>query len=102
MARIDDSYELFGEDCGTGTRGKFTCGICKKEHPERSEDETPLYTTEFAGIAVADCCFEILEKEVLIRMPFILTWFSKNVELKEKLNTQNRALIERVKIALKN
>jgi hypothetical protein len=88
--RIEDTPELFGAGCGSGTIAEIKCGFCgrvynKGETGEHlSLDNESVEYTWFAGKMVCYCCFESLENEVLRRISDILPWYKRIVEAKRK------------------
>lgn len=84
--RFEDTSDLFGRGCGLGTVGKVTCGICDTVYNAENEtadgeiidstiDSTGI--VEFAGMTVAECCWERLENEIIEKMPHILRWYAR-------------------------
>src|SRR5438105_4485978 len=88
--RIDDSPGLFGAGIGTGTSGDLKCGVCGMEYnigadaAEDYEHRESVGWANFAGMTVADCCFEDIEAGVLAHMDDILTWYAKIVKARRR------------------
>ena len=99
MARFEDSPELFGVGVGSGSDGPLTCNLCGREYPE-TPGETQAHLTYFAGMQVADCCFEIIEAEIIRRMPSILSWFERLVQKAEVTVVQRQEALKSLREAL--
>ena len=89
--RHDDSPELFGYGCGSGTYGEIMCEWCGTIHNEGCEDDRDggrsVRFTDFAGKLVCDCCFAAIEEEVIHRLPHILPW-AKRILTAERDNAR--------------
>jgi len=89
MARFIDSLDLFGRSPGVSTCGDFTCAICGTEYNKGNDDtesydgDSVLYT-DFAGACICGDCFEGVEKEILHRMPDIISWYCRILKTKEE------------------
>lgn len=102
MSRIDDSPDLFGSGVGASTNLYVHCEFCGGEHnvefkgvdPDsiRHEGDSVLWTN-FAGIGVAECCFERIENEILSRMPTILRWYASIVRTRRDSIERSEDLI---------
>jgi hypothetical protein len=86
MGRIFDSPNLFDVGVGKSTQGEVKCGICGRVY-NKGADETEEYenydsigVVDFAGMEVADCCWEKIENEILERMPDIIDWYKKIIK----------------------
>jgi hypothetical protein len=101
MARFEESQDLFGRGTGDSTNGELYCEFCGKTYNEGADDETDgrepddhydefdsIGYTSFAGHQVCENCFEIIESEVLRRMPDILKWY-KRVLSSQKADIKN-------------
>ncbi len=80
--RYEDTPELFGGDCGSGTYGDITCGICQTAYNQGADEKgdyngDSVTWTSFAGLDICNCCFEKIENEVLGRMGQILPWYKR-------------------------
>ena len=89
MGRFEDSNDLFGRGTGSSTHGDFVCDFCKTKWNE-GNDETEKYDgdsvpyTEFAGLYACFECFEKIEREIIHRMPDILTWYRRFIDVRKK------------------
>ena len=73
--RFQDTPELFGGGSGRGTSGPVSCVLCGEMYNQNYDDEHGTVTwTEFAGLTVADCCFHVIENEIISRLPDLLIW----------------------------
>jgi len=98
--RFEDTPNLFGCGVGHSTLNEIRCGICGTVYKARESEEEYIRRTDFAGIEVCDSCFEKIEREILRRMPDILPWFTRILEVREKQNERDRMLIKMVREAL--
>lgn len=78
--RFEESIDLFGLGMGQSTTSGFTCGICKKRYRESDPSDDGVRWTNFAGLEVAECCFEKIEASVLLRIRDIIPWFTRILE----------------------
>lgn len=99
MARFEDSPSMFGEGGGGSSYAEVECGICgmvrnegfgvyeEGDSPLRDDDtETPLsdYAEPeylFAGHMLCEDCAEKFENEILQRMPSILKWYRRYLDM---------------------
>jgi hypothetical protein len=93
--RFEDTPELFGGGCGTGSNGDLICEFCGKTYKDREDKDGNPYDssesisiTTFAGKQVCDCCFEEIENEILSRMDDIIPWFTRILKAQHK-NLEN-------------
>lgn len=99
--RYDDSPDLFGCGVGHGTSAEIRCDWCGTLYNEGAdadnEDEVPgedVRFTVFAGKTVCECCFEKIERAVLLRMRDILPWYRKILDAhRADLDTRNQEMM---------
>ena len=84
----DAKVNLFGRSSGHSTCGEITCAICGTTYNQGADippegEMDPDYSSydyvryvDFAGVAIVDCCFDVVEDEVLRRLPadILLKW----------------------------
>lgn len=87
--RIFDTPELFDGGVGASTGYELKCEFCGITHnkglePEKKigEGDSVLHTN-FAGKQICDCCFEKIETEILRRIPDIIDWYMRILEMRE-------------------
>ena len=98
--RIEESIDLFGCGMGQSTTSGLTCGICKTRYRKEHSSGEGVRWTNFAGLEVAECCFEKIEADVLLRMRDIIPWFTRILEnQREKIKSYD-ALVADLKQAL--
>ncbi len=78
--RFEDTPELFGVGSGRGSSGELLCEMCKTVHPDKGEDGDSVCWTSFAGMQIAECCFEKLESEIWSRRDDLLSWLRRILE----------------------
>ena len=101
--RFDESPGLFGCGLGYGTSAEIKCDWCGTIYNEGAnndnEDEIPgedVTHTTFGGKTICECCFEHVEDAVLNEMGFVLPWFRRIVESKQKQLSRYDAALEHV------
>ena len=101
--RFEDSPELFGGGCGSGSYAEEKCDVCEAVHNEgcgASEDDDDLSEdsvswTDFGPLHVCECCFEIIENAVFARMGDIVPWYGRILaSQRDALERRERALKE--------
>jgi hypothetical protein len=96
--RFEDTPELFGVGMGVSTCSDLICNICHNHYNEGNDktgdyDGDSVLYTDFAGLVVCYACFEAIEKEILHRMPDILSWYKRILDSKTKLKKQVEELL---------
>jgi len=87
--RYEDTPELFGGGCGGSTDGEITCGFCGQIYNKGCNDDdgyencVSVLNTTFAGLDVCDCCFHLIEAEVLARMSDIIPWYIRRIKTRK-------------------
>lgn len=76
MARFEDTEGLFGSEMGSATNEEIICGACGQHYPDVGDGSGPAYEM-FGDLTVCECCFEMVEKEILRRMPQIIAWYTR-------------------------
>lgn len=87
--RFEDAPGLFGCGIGVGTTQEVTCGICKTTYPDTGENGDTVTWTEFAGLEVAECCFEKIEVEIWRLRDDVLPWIRRILEKRKASNDAN-------------
>lgn len=86
MARKD--HLLFDRHCTTATE-TMVCGLCGKTHSGGTG------FTMFAGRQVAQCCFPLIEQEMLGRVEDFIGWYTRRLrEHKQQLVASEELLTE--------
>lgn len=97
--RFEDSPDLFGRGCGSGTSGEQTCEWCGTTY-NKGADEEEIYDgdsvtwTLFADKEICDCCFGKIEEEVWRRRKDLLPWIRARLEAMEEQVAKDMGLLE--------
>lgn len=107
MDRYENSPELFGCGMGVSSVGPLYCELCGRVHNKGNEDKKgdiidqnveSVCWTNFAGKQICECCFEIIEREILYRMKDILPWYTRYLATKRaKLERAEKATDQALK-----
>ncbi len=87
--RFHNTPELFGDGAGSGTTREVICALCGAKYPDTGETGDSTIYTEFAGVEIADCCFEEIEREIWDRRFALLPWIRKVLEHRRDLGQEN-------------
>jgi len=97
--RFENTPGLFGVGVGVSTCGSYLCDICGTAYNE-DDDGTEDYegesvaTAEFAGLHVCGNCFETIERDVLLRMPDIISWYKRLLEARKRRLSKDESLLK--------
>jgi len=99
--RFEDTPDLFGHGAGVGTTRKIVCGICGEVYSVGGELGDTVSYTDFAGMEVAFCCFERIERDIWARRHAILPWIERILARGQKDIDRSRKDLGRIKEAQK-
>jgi hypothetical protein len=97
--RFENTPGLFGIGVGISTCGSFLCDICGTAYNE-DDDGSDEYegdgiaTTQFAGLNVCGNCFETIENGVLRRMPDIISWYKRLLDVRKSRLKEDESLLK--------
>ena len=90
MARFEDTPGLFGNGSGASTSAEIHCDLCHttynvgKDGDGQEGQGDSVCHVFFCGLEICDCCFEKIERAVLMDMGEIIPWYTRILEARAK------------------
>ncbi len=100
MARLEDSVSLLGSGSGIRSYAEIKCQLCGKVYNEGCDDGSERGLSDegvswayFAGLQVAECCWDKIERSVYEHMSNIIPWYKRILDRRRtRLNQDEERL----------